>query len=439
MKKWIWTLFIVVLAADGYGQSIDERISSAVNNGKWQTLRDLYLTEGDKLQTPLLHPLSRFFLFHFYNRPDSALYYGTELLREHQSELGGSTGNILYLMANDFARVGDFENASGILHQFNEACRTAGMDPPPLFVALENQNRMIARQGGFSVVRPERDVTIPVHYHHDRSNPGMLFVESKLNSIDCTATYDTGAGVNMISQELADRLGVRLYGFKGLDVSGIHTDSTRFAIIDSLRLGSIMYRNVPFQVVDFTMGHPEADSVVNRLNLQCVIGTQTMVPLGEIQFDFKNGNLIIPAKQTPKPDFAPNIYCSGENVFVMPVYDKKSNELIDAMLDTGASVTQLTSSYYRRNRSLFSAVTPNDSIRMAGVGGIKISKSFSTRWEYRIGDTDYVEDSVVVNADTDANVVSQYDCWLGLPTFTRHDRVIINFNEMWVRFSPLDR
>lgn len=92
MKKLILTLFIFAISAIGYSQSIDERIGSAVNNGKWQVLRSLYSTEGHKLQSPLLHPLSKFFINHFYNQPDSALYYGTKLLNEHQSELGGGSG-----------------------------------------------------------------------------------------------------------------------------------------------------------------------------------------------------------------------------------------------------------------------------------------------------------------------------------------------------------
>lgn len=430
MKKLRLTLFLFTISAIGYSQCIDERIGNAVNNGKWQVLRNLYSTQEDKLQSPLLHPLSNFFINHFYNRPDSALYYGTKLLNEHQSELGGAVGNIIYLMAGDFARVGDFENASDILHQFNEALKTAGMEPVPLFVAFENQNRIIAQNGGFSVIRPEHDVKVSLKYHHNRREPGMIFVETKLNNMECNATYDTGAGANMLSRELADKLGVYIHDFKGIDIAGVHTDSSKFAIVDSLRLGEIVYRNVPFQVVDFTTGDHAADSVMNQLNLQCVIGTQTMLPLEEIHFDFKNGSLIIPAKQTQKPNVAPNIYFSGGNVFIMSIYDKKTNEVIDAMLDTGASITQLTSKYYNRNKSLFMGITPNDSIRMAGIGGIKIAKTISTQWEYRINDTDYSEDSVMINTDLDADVISQYDCLFGLPSLTKHDLVIINFKNM---------
>lgn len=342
-------------------------------------------------------------------------------------------------MADNFARVGDFENAFNILHQFNEALKTAGIESVPLFVAFENQNRIMAQNGGFSVILSEHDVKIPLKYHNNRRAPGMIFVTAKLNNMECNVTYDTGAGANMLSQELANKLGVHIHDFEGVDIVGVHTDSSKFTIVDSLRLGEVVYRNVPFQVVNFATGHDAADLVMNQLNLQCVIGTQTMLPLKEIQFDFKNGNLIIPAKQTQKPNFAPNICFSGGNVFIMSIYDKKTNEVIDAMLDTGASITQLTSKYYNRNKSLFLGITPNDSIRMAGIGGIKVAKTISTQWEYRISDADYSKDSVIINTDTDIDVVSQYDCLFGLPSLTQHDLVIINFKNMWVKLSSDDK
>lgn len=435
MKKVMFVLIALTLSIVGYSQSIDERISNTINKSEWQELRSLYSAEGGQLQSPLLHPLSKFFINHFYNQPDSALYYGAKLLSEHQPELGSSVGGIIYLMADDFAKVGDYENASNLLHQFNEALKAAGVAPAPTFVAFENQNRIIAQRGGFSVARLEHDVTIPLVYHHTRRDPGMIFVRTKLNNVECNATYDTGAGVNVLSQELADRLGVCVHDFAGVEIVGVHSDSSKFAIVDSLCLGDIVYRNVPFQIVDFATGHHAADSALEQLNLQCVIGVQTMLPLEEIQFDFKNGNLIVPAKQTQKPNAAPTIYLSGENALILSIHDKRSGAMIDALLDTGASVTQLTSKYYHQNKELFLGITPSDSIRMAGIGGIKVAKTISTQWDYRINDTDCSEDSVVINTDLDVDAVSQYDCLFGLSSLTQHDLVTINFKDMCMKLS----
>lgn len=38
-------------------------------------------------------------------------------------------------MADNFSRVGDFENASNILHQYNDALEKAGLQPYPNYVS----------------------------------------------------------------------------------------------------------------------------------------------------------------------------------------------------------------------------------------------------------------------------------------------------------------
>lgn len=35
--------------------------------------------------------------------------------------------SVIYFMADNFSRVGDFENASNILHQYNDAMEKAGL------------------------------------------------------------------------------------------------------------------------------------------------------------------------------------------------------------------------------------------------------------------------------------------------------------------------
>ena len=130
-----------------------ERVAEAMNTGAWHDLRRLYEEQGDSLQTPFLHPLSKFFLFHFYNRPDSALHYGGLLLERYQAELGESVPSTMYLMAEDCARLGDYAGAADLLHQLGEAFKQAGADTPPVFLGFEGQYRVMAGHGALRVER----------------------------------------------------------------------------------------------------------------------------------------------------------------------------------------------------------------------------------------------------------------------------------------------
>lgn len=367
LKKIIVALFGSFLLMNIYAQSIDERIGSAMNNKAWPKVRQLYLSEGENIQTPFLKPLSKFFIAHFYNQPDSAIYYGDILLKKHQSELGTSVEGIIYFMSDNLARLGHFEEASAILHAFNKAVADAGLPPNEQYINFERQYLALHQAGGFSMDKPDKTVKIPFRYHSNlRKDPVMIFAQSEMNGKPVEVTYDTGAGVNVISLEKAVEIDAHIIDSIGINVHGISLQSSKFAIIDSIRLGSILYTNVPFQVVDFATRNEKADAKRKEINFQCVLGSQTMIPLGEIQFDFEHGQLIIPNKPSNTPNFAPNMYRSESNQFIVDLYDYASKEVIGALLDTGASNSMLTSTYYNKNENIFKDIVPTDTVRYAG-------------------------------------------------------------------------
>ena len=432
--KYLCLLGAACLPVAGIAQSVDERVAEAMNAGAWHDLRRLYVEQGDSQQTPFLHPLSKFFLFHFYNRPDSALHYGGLLLERYQAELGESVPSTMYLMAEDCARLGDYAGAADLLHQLGEAFKQAGADTPPVFLAFEGQYRAMAGHGALRVERPACDVAVPMRYHNDdRRDPVMLFVPAELNGVACEVNYDTGAGANVMSQEMADRIGAYIAPVEGIPVVGVEKMASRFAIVDSVKLGAITLRNVPFQIIDFATGHDEADAKIEELGYECVLGSPTMLPLGEVRFDFAGRRLIIPAELSPKPAFAPNLYYSDNHYLILSVQDGKSGQAVEANLDTGAAFTYLTRRYYERNRGLFADAQPSDSLRMAGAGGVSVMRTVPGAWEYEAGGVRVVGDTVQVAVEG-GEVHGPYDCLLGLPSLMRHDEMVVNFRDMWMSF-----
>ena len=126
MRKTILTLISVLSLLSAFGQSADELIGSAINQQHWNELRILYSQRGNELSDPTLNVLSRFLINHVYNRPDSAIYYGAELLNKHATNLGSLTGSVVAFMAYNFEKVNDLKNAQGILKQYNEVLQAAG-------------------------------------------------------------------------------------------------------------------------------------------------------------------------------------------------------------------------------------------------------------------------------------------------------------------------
>lgn len=239
MRKTILTLISVLSLLSAFGQSADELIGSAINQQHWNELRILYSQRGNELSDPTLNVLSRFLINHVYNRPDSAIYYGAELLNKHATNLGSLTGSVVAFMAYNFEKVNDLKNAQGILKQYNEALKAAGQPADPVILAYENQYRSLDEKGGFSIIRPQKEVCIPISFLDSREKPGLIFVNTQIGGQTYRTIYDTGAGENIISKDIAEKLGLPIYSFEGLVIAGVGLQATSFTIVDSLQLGDI--------------------------------------------------------------------------------------------------------------------------------------------------------------------------------------------------------
>ena len=435
MKKIVTVILALFMLTIVSAQPVDQYIGDAMKNKAWRELRQLVLLEGGNIQTPLLKPLSKFFISHYYNQPDSVIHYGGILLEKYQAELGGSVEGIIYFMSDNLARLGHFDEASAILHAFNKAVADAGLPVNEQYINFEHQYRVLHQFGGFSMQRPDKTVKIPLRYHSNlREDPVMIFTQVVMNGETVDVTYDTGAGVNVISSEKAIEIGAHIIDSIGIDVHGISPQSSQFAIVDSIRLGGILYTNVPFQVVDFATGDEEADFKRKEIDFQCILGSQTMMPLGEIQFDFEQGQLIIPNKPSVTPNFAPNMYRSESNQFIVDLYDYTSKDVIDALLNTGASYSMLTSTYYNKNENIFKDVVPTNTIRYAGGGGVNYAKTFNTSMKYKVGDRIAYIDSINVAID-EGEKGFKSDFLFGLNALTLFDKVTINFTDMWIKMD----
>ncbi len=431
MKKYTFLFLLCCICLTVHAQeSIDQRIAEAVNQEDWPLLRTLYLKEGNALENDFLHPLSKFFLAHMYCRPDSAVTYGKELLTTYQNEVQDAMGGIIYYLANDLAATHQYNAAASILKQYCDALEKAGFQRNATFRNNETLFGKLAQTDGFVVEKPNKEIEIPLIFHSgDRTNPSMLFVEGSLNGHSLRITYDTGAGVNLLSPRMAKEVNATVISDSELPVSGVSTVNTQLAIVDSLQIGEVLYRNVPFYITDFSTGDTIADAKIKDLGMTCVCGSELMISLGEITFDFARNHLIIPATPSSKPDYAPNMYRSSSNCLLVLSYDKYTDSMIPLNFDTGASSNHLYNIYLQNHPNLFSSLSPTDTLRYAGIGGVHISNAYTIDWDYQIGHNTGVCPSVSV---TDAGEEKQYQGNLGLTFMTRFDRITLNFIDMWV-------
>ena len=343
-------------------------------------------------------------------------------------------------MAEDYSRQGNNQTAFKIMHNLNEAYRKSGQEPNQNYVNFEDIYRIYSEQPAFSVTKPRHDTFATLYYKYYNDLKGKkhknLYIGTQLNGKDMKVILDTGAGINMMTRDVAESIGARIIKTKGLQFNGLGIGTSgEVAFVDSIKLGDVTFRNVPFFVDDFRTGNEIVDAKLEEIGFNCVIGNQMMMPLGEICFDFKNMQLIIPYAMSAKPAFAPNFFYSPEHSFIVQITDGLSGNRIQALWDSGASETSLKYHYYKNHESLFADKVANDSINAAGIGGVHTGiKVIPTDWSYEIAGNEYKSDSIYVEAvrvqDKDS-----YDCLFGLQTMTCHNKMRLNFKDMWIRFE----
>ncbi|MBP3614406.1 MAG: retroviral-like aspartic protease family protein, partial [Bacteroidaceae bacterium] len=254
----------------------------------------------------------------------------------------------------------------------------------------------------------------------------MHLRNTSLNGIDADITFDTGAGVNIISDSLAIK-----YNLIPLDASstvgGVGLQNGKYAIAKELKIGDIIVTDVPFYVMNITTNNEEADKYVDCFNI--VVGSELMLQLKDLTIDFANNKIIVPSVAPKRSQVSPNMcFSSGMNLL------SKGIVYGDKMLmniDTGdASYGSLDRGFFENNKEYITTHCKLDTIRGAGIGGIHISECYRMKnIELELGNSQLSVPEMTVLLENNTGkgaVLYSYQCNLGLKTLMLFDKVRFN-------------
>lgn len=428
-------------------QKMDERVAALINGSNWFELEHVLATSPAESTTPFLWQMAKAMTHHYFNRPDSACVVLADLLNRYPRELGDQTMSMVLLLGMNLARTGGYSEASGLMQNLCDQLSAAGMDSMQVapYGALAQQYRSLAACG--PICQPLHETVeyrIPMMLGNDG---GQHFIEinGSLNGKEGRMLFDTGAGSNMITPAMAEE-----YGLRSLDteitVGGYGgMKQGYYAIADTLRIGKMTWVQVPFIVVDLQTGNAEADRIGRNLQLPPVIGLPVMLRMQEIQMDFADREIIVPAEPTPNPLAESNLLRTDTEGLRLKAVDETGAPLY-FHFDTGSYFTNMQPAWYARHQHEVDTTGVPDSLRMAGVGGVSITRSYTLpRMEFRIGHGTAVLDSVSVNTGIDLHTGEPAqtafsdgteDGVLGLNALEKFSKVILNFKEMYMEAIP---
>ncbi len=374
MKRIIPLIAILVLGISAKAQSIDARIGAAMDSSDNFGLYDTYYNaQKDSINT-FLEVFSRCLIGNRFNRPDISIPAFDELLKTQSENLDLNLliqSSVMYSM--DLSRVGRNEDAynllSSVLSSAYQMVDSANLSP---YSNMTAQYKALTRYSPYQISIEGEEGKVPFEIipvgKAESGQCMMQITEAEINGNQVKITFDTGAGVNVVTDSLANA-----YGLDFLDANvaatGVESSAGRYAIAKELRIGNITVKDVPFYVIDIRSHNEEADKYTSVLGF--IVGSELMLQLKDVTLDFLAKEIQVPRIASEPSNSRPNMcFSSGMNLLTTAEINKQS---LLIKLDSGdASYGALNKRFFELNKDYLTTHCQNDTIRMGGVGGVWI-------------------------------------------------------------------
>lgn len=299
MKKYVIILGVVVgCLLKINAQTIDEKIANAMNESNWFALDSIYQTAPKDSINPFLEVFARGLLGNRLNRPDVSIPAFQELLNSYSEGLGlGNLISTAHMFGMDLSRVGYNAEAASMMKSILAATKVH-LDSANVaaLAAAANRYAALSAYKPYQIEfpsKPEAKVpfTIVPVGPAEKGSVLMHLSNSYINGEAADITFDTGAGSNMISIEMAEKFNLVPLDNAIITVKGVNSRNGYVAMAKELKIGDITVRDVPFTVISLSSNNKEADQYINCFNI--VVGSELMLQLKDLTIDFSKHQITV--------------------------------------------------------------------------------------------------------------------------------------------------
>lgn len=372
MKKIAFILILVLSCIATKAQTIDERIGAAINSSDNFGLYDIYYNAQKDSIDPFLEVFSRCLIGNRFNRPDISIPAFDELLKKQSDRLDL---NLLLqcsvMFSMDLSRVGKNEEAYNLMSAvLSSACQMVDSVSLSPYADMMDRYKAFTKYSPYSIsISGEKGIapfdTIRVG-KPDSKQYLMQITEAAINGHPANITFDTGAGVNVITDSLANAYGLELLD-ANVAATGVASSAGRYAVAKELKLGNITVKDVPFYVIDIRSHHEEADKYTNVFEL--VVGSELMLQLKDVTLDFSAKEIQVPLITSAPSNVRPNMSFSSDMNLLTAAETNQQPLLIK--LDSGdSSYGRLNKAFFEANKDYLTSQCQSDTVNQAGVGGV---------------------------------------------------------------------
>lgn len=434
MRGYLCLLLLGVSLALG-AQRADNRASQYLNDGELFRLDGLYRTESESL-SPFFRAYSKAMLGYYFNRPDWLDAGVEEVLKNHWEELdAGNLGTLATLRGYSLRDRGLYGEAADVMQAVCERLRgRANETALESFRQMERQYRALSRFAPYRHKGWKQEVAVPMRLDTVSVMEGcQIRLSGRLNGQARDILFDTGAGANVMSFEMARACKLRMLGVH-VSASGIAAGSGYLGIADSLTLGGATFYDVPFYVLNLLTGDAKADRYLSKLGV--ILGSEWLKRVGEVTLDFVRGRMILPVRGTvPVGKVVPNLCFDGYGTLVCNA--AVNRQACRLAFDTGSVGTYFNAGFYRKNKSWIDKTGVKDTLRMGGFGGVAQLEALKLRQVMlRVGPTVFPINGCLVATSENGAVHLRNFGTLGMDAFRTFKRITVSTAAMYLQLEP---
>ncbi len=426
--RFVFMAVLFLWAATCRSQEADAAAGRCINEERWFELRDIYRADSS-LMSPFMRAFSKTMLCQVFNRTAEANANILHLVRNYQEEMGmGNVCSMIMLYADNCSRLGDNAGAAATLGKF--AAQVEQTADSSFVAELHRREEMYASLAQYRLYDiAGGDCTVPFHtVQVADSTQAMMFVEGKINGRAARMVFDTGAGYNVVTPDVARRYGMRIVAGQVL-AEGIRRNAGLVAVADSLCMGQLVVRNVVFAVLDMTIGNERAAGVMSSFSI--ILGQPLLRQFGKYAVSFADNSITLTRKSQPQHRI-PNM-CMRNTPMVEAVKDGRS---IALTLDTGTPDTMFGNAFYHD----FSAEVARDGhwdiVGSAGYGGVGYDSVFRLpKVKLSVGGKTFALGNVPVSAMSTGNALTAGYGRLGIDFFRLWKKVTVDNVNMTIEME----
>ena len=400
------------------------KVGELLNTSDWFELERIYPAVAANVQTPMLKQMAEALLASNFNRPVEFREKLQKLIAEHQAELGfENVCNMTVIGAMVEGYEGNYAVAADMVKAIAEAVKaaTGSLEGTGLSELLAYYEAV--REYPAPVLeKPAEDIKIALTEKSD-----LLWIPVVVNGKTYDFILDTGASFTMISQDLANDMGVKIIGDPVFVGGGESTGGYgQRAFIENMNVGPVSFKNV----IAFVSENPTDD---DPLKVDAVLGMDFIERGGELQIDLAAMTLTIPAQPTVMPASGRNIILE-RNIPVVETTAANGNRYT-FILDTGASGANLSDLWFAKNAEVAAAL-PVETQNVWGHGGaVQLEIVKIPEYKLTIGTASAEFKDLPATVPANGTVSSSRDGRLGMGLLKQFSKVIFNFEDMVVAFE----